>query len=233
MNVEVPPGGSLIGIDGIGVSAKAAEVVASKATDMIVSGWSPEFVSVKLCAGAVTPTRTPPKSSDSGATWSCGATPMPVSGMLADGNVGSSVVSESVAVELAIAIGAKLSWRTAELPPGTENGAFRLAAKRAASGPVIASVFTLNGPVPLLAMVSEAVPIVPTITIPKSTDGGITDAIGTVPTPLTESLRTGTFGSSLAICTCALRAPAVVGVKVTANVAVPPTGIVTGVASGV
>src|SRR5579883_1809293 len=209
MNVEVPPGGSLIGIDGIGVSAKAAEVVASKATDMIVSGWSPEFVSVKLCAGAVTPTRTPPKSSDSGATWSCGATPMPVSGMLADGNVGSSVVSESVAVELAIAIGAKLSWRTAELPPGTENGAFRLAAKRAASGPVIASVFTLNGPVP----------IVPTITIPKSTDGGITDAIGTVPTPLTESLRTGTFGSSLAICTCALRAPAVVGVKVTANVA--------------
>lgn len=88
---------------------------------------------------------------------------------------------------------------------------------------------TVTSEFPAFVKVTLSVPLFPGATLPKLKLGALTESsvVGAVAVPLKETML-GELEISLAMAICCARAPAVVGVKTTSNVACFPAPITIG-----
>src|SRR5919197_133089 len=88
----------------------------------------------------------------------------------------------------------------------------------------------VSGAVPMFEMVNVLDPVLPTMTLPKSSEAGLTAIFGAGnwPVPATSSATTGVVGSLLENARQPAFVPARVGAYVTVNVVLPPASMVNG-----
>ena len=131
------------------------------------------------------------------------------------------------------AVGAKVTLRVTLPPASTVNGAVGVQVIEPGVPAQDEMPVTLSGAVPAFCTWAPSVFELPTVTIWKTSEAGLSAMAGAavvVAVPLTPRLTVGFAGSLLAMARQAPagRAPAAVGAKVTLRLATPPTATVNG-----
>ena len=213
--VQDPPAGTVAAQPD---AAKSAALVPVTVTPLTVSGAVPGLDTVTLTGPAVPPTRVFPKAMLVVETETAGATPMPVSAIVAGPAFEATV---TVADRAPVAPGVKV--RTIEqVPPGATAATQPDAVNSVGLTPPSVSPVMLSGPVPVFVTVTVfAGGVVPTRTSPKAAD--VADSASTGWTPLPDRATAGAVvAASLTTCRLAVRAPVAPGAKVTLTVHDPP-----------
>jgi hypothetical protein len=185
------------------------------------------LVIVTLCEALLVPTYWAPNERLVGDSVTGGApVPLRLTGCVEPLTLPELSVTVSVAVKLPdAAAGVKLTEMVQLLPAATVVPQLFVCPKSLAFVPLMATLATVNGPVPVLLSVTDcAALVVPTVWAANVSEVGETPAVGDVPVPLSVTFWVAPTLPELSItCSVALRLPTAVGSNVTEIVQFAPT----------